>query len=548
MNPTAISLGGSVTKRPNVVWIQGDQLRADALGCYGNSQARMVTPWIDSLAEHGVRFDRCYINSPICAPARHSMLTGLYPEDTGFYGNEANRPNRFSREGYYVDQAVKTFPKVFAENGYVTANFGKHDSPVNDWMHHDPTGLGAGALIEFVDAAAPDTVRIPGIGAIFGARYPGNQPYPSEALTRNALRWLGSATSPYLVRLSYAEPHVVCVPPPPYDAQYRDVEFRKTFGELGTPSAFDRRVAEGLKANEMTAEQLRLAQVYYYGAAAWLDSQVGLVLDFLERTGQIEETIVVLDTDHGEALGERGIFYKDIFAPSVHRIPRLLMLRGTLPAGQARTDICEGLDLARTLFGLCGIEAPEQFKGRDLMNSEEPEAVYATIGYGYPESRIYSARPIRRYEATCYPNDDGLVHISPDGGGNRENYAEPRFGFGKMYKLEVLEIPPNCPRYGGYGTYWGERGWPRRACIRTPRYRLDKNVLMDGEPVGPEDEDIFLADTESDPDELYNVAGEPGMSPTATDLSGRLDEHVAGALETPARTRGARYILYESDF
>ena len=482
-----------MTTRPNVVWIQADQLRTDALGCYGNRWTRMVTPHLDSLAEGGVRFDNCFCNSPVCAPSRHAVLTGLYPEDTGVYSNEANRPGHFNQDLFYVDQGHAAFPQVFSEHGYATANFGKHDSPIDPWDVNDPEGKGFGSGGKPVGIDEASLIKKPLSGIVLGGRNPGTVPYPAEALTQNALRWMESASQPFLVRLSYLEPHPACYPPPEFVALYGDTVFNPSLEMTGRPSEFERRNAELTQSLEMPLDDYRLFQVYYYATVAWLDTQVGIVLDFLRRTGQLESTIVYFDSDHGEGLGERGIFNKHVFAPGVQRVPRLLQWKGTIPGGQARTDVNEGLDLARTLFGLCGIDAPAQFKGRDLMSSAETDAVFSAIGSGYPGSKLH-----------------------------------PRAG-------------PMFDKQGGLGT-WGDRGWPRRACIRTQRYRLDKNVMIDGELVGPEDEDVFLADVQADPDEINNIAGEPWAQETARALSRQLDEHVAGSFEVPARTQGLRIV------
>ena len=123
---------------PNVIWIYCDELRTDALGCYGNPYVQPQTPNIDALAASGVQFDNCFCNSPVCVASRTSILTGLYPEDTGVYHNEAYWP------GYRFDNPPQTFPQVFAQNGYTTANFGKVHVPksLNPWMYSCEEGSG----------------------------------------------------------------------------------------------------------------------------------------------------------------------------------------------------------------------------------------------------------------------------------------------------------------------------------------------------------------------------------------------------------------------
>ena len=107
----------------NVVYIFCDELRQDALGCYGNPAGPMKTPNIDSIARRGILFENCFCNSPVCVPSRASLLTGLYPEDTAVYHNEAAFPT------FELPRAVTTFPEVLAQAGYRTANFGKTHLP-----------------------------------------------------------------------------------------------------------------------------------------------------------------------------------------------------------------------------------------------------------------------------------------------------------------------------------------------------------------------------------------------------------------------------------
>ena len=132
-------------KKPNILWIYCDELRTDALGCYGHDTIHPRTPHIDTLAENGTLFENCLCNSPVCVPSRVSTLTGCYPEDTGVYHNEG------AWRGYQMPSKVITFPQVFTENGYVTANFGKWHVPP------EMNGLIVGAGLTRVKIGAPNT-------------------------------------------------------------------------------------------------------------------------------------------------------------------------------------------------------------------------------------------------------------------------------------------------------------------------------------------------------------------------------------------------------
>ena len=468
--------------RPNVVWIYCDELRTDALGCYGGAagarRVRLRTPHVDSIAEGGVRFDNCFCNSPVCVSSRVCTLTGLYPEQTGVYHNEAAWPK------FVLPRPLLTFPEVFARHGYATADFGKLHLPpeMQPWQHRRPEGGGMRPLFDIVGREGPDIITSGRVRSYIGGRFPAGVAYPPEQLTRNALAWLARAERPFLARLSYVQPHTPVYPPPPFDALYAPEEFGEPAMEAPAASAFERRFAEVVGAEVLTGEQVRRAQACYYGLVAWVDSQVGRVLEFLHDSGRDRDTIVVFGADHGASLGEGGCYAKHIFAPQVHRVPRLIACPALLPAGSVRTDICESLDLARTLFGLCGIDPPEPFGGRDLFADEAPEAVYATIGFGLPDSRAF----------------------------------------------------PNC----GAGTYVGGRGWPRRACVRTRRLRLDRTVRIDGRAPRPEERDVFFADVQADADERTNRADEPALRELRERLEALIDAHVAGCVEPDAEVVG----------
>ena len=459
--------------KANIVWIYCDELRADALSCYGNAHFQPRTPYLDWLAEMGVRFDRCYCNSPVCVPSRTSVLTGLYPEDTGVYHNEAAWPN------YRLLCSPVTLPQVFAENGYATANFGKVHIPheMEPWQVSDTDG---GGMREYYAVATEEELaffRPPGIPTVIGGHFPGDRPYPAEQVTQNALRYMAEAEEPYFVRLSYLQPHTPVLPRPPYDRMYMEEAFPDTVSVPGTLSQFEARFGEVIGSRQMPREQVFLAQAYYYGLVSWIDEQVGVLLNSLRERGELENTIVIFGADHGCSLGEAGRYQKQTFTRAAQRVPRLIAWPGTIDGGQVRNDISESLDLGKTLCAMVGIEDPAQFKGRDLFSDPAPEAVYSTIGFGFASSRAF----------------------------------------------------PNL----GAGTYSGEQGWPRRACVRTDRYRLDKNIRLDGQPVRAEQEDICLIDMQTDLEENVNLAGAPGYAELVERLSAMIDAHVVEHLEVP---------------
>ena len=460
--------------QPNIVWIYCDELRADALGCYGNSQFQPRTPYLDLLARMGSRFDACYCNSPVCVPSRTSVLTGLYPERTGVYHNEA------CWHDWQSPTSPMTLPQYLVEQaGYITANFGKVHTPqdMDIWQHSNLEGGGMREYYGLATEEELDYFRPPGITPVIGGRFPGDRPYPAEKVTENALSFMAEAQEPYFARLSYLQPHTPVFPRPPYDTMYDDVPFRDYVDIPDTLSRFESRFGEVVGSHDMTAGQIRRAQAAYYGLVGWIDEQVGQVISFLRKRGELENTIIVFGADHGCSLGEAGRYQKQTFARASQRVPRIIAWPGRLKAGVERTDVCESLDMARTLCGMLGVTPHEQFQGRDLFSDAEPEAVYSTIGFGHASSRAF-----------------------------------PNLGAGDF----------------DYG-----KGWPRRACIRTQRYRLDKSIRQDGQMLGPDQADLFLIDRESDPEENVNRAADPAYADVIAHLNGLLDAHLVEHIEVP---------------
>lgn len=463
--------------RPNIIWIYCDELRTDALGCYGNARIAPPTPNIDRLAQSGIRFTNSFCNAPVCVASRCSTLTGLYPEETGVYNNEGAWPN------FRLPRSLKTFPYVFGQNGYTTGSFGKTHVPPEMRPGADPDNEifqvndGAGGDMNFWEALgekAVQMIRSP-YGGMHGGIYPETEPYPPDAVIDNALQWLATVNTPFLCRISILQPHTPVLPPAQYVRLLEDQDPGLPEPLPETLSAFERRVAEIYDVASMDPDQLRAARLHYYAQVAWIDDQVGRILDFLDRADRTKHTLIVFGSDHGNPIGDTGAFEKLTFTPTVHRVPLLFSWPDALPAGQVRDDICDSLDLGRTLLSLSDIKTPEPFRGRDLFADPPPDAVYATIGFGQPLSRM----------------------------------------------------APN----GGRGEWFGGHGWPRRSCIRTPRYRLDKNVLIDGEKPAPYDEDIFLSEWVADPDEVTNLVQDPRQADLIHQLSGLLDRHAEGSVE-----------------
>ncbi|MER7243374.1 sulfatase-like hydrolase/transferase [Kribbella sp. NPDC000426] len=469
--------------KPNVLWIMADELRTDALSCYGNPHPEIATPHIDSLAARGVLFERAHASSPVCVPARQAMLSGQSPLVSGVLNNE----------GYLPDGAVaaEMFPETFAASGWATANYGKEHLPGgrSPWQHDDHSGSGMAEVLQRATDNDVEIRRSPGIGHVFSAVLPEHEEVGSETITRSVVEALTAAEGPFLFRASYVQPHKPMVVAEPWASRYAGLNFGVPRSPEQSGNRFEREWGELTRGADLSAEDLDRSFQMYYGCVAWLDDQVGQILRALDQAGLRESTIVVFSTDHGASLGEYGILAKHTFAPESHRVPFIVSWPGVLPEGVRRSDLVVSEDLAPTLLALAELDRPATCTGRDVFSESAPQVVLSAIGYGDTASRAFPNRDAGGW-------DDGL-------------------------------------------------GWPQRVCARTERYRLDLNTRRAGLPVPPDEADIFLADSLTDLHERTNLVDDPRYAtvlgellPIATAAAARIPAAVVRTEEF-RRTRSA---------
>lgn len=458
--------------KPNILWIMADELRASALGCYGESWAPVSTPNIDGLASRGVLFTNNFCNSPVCVPSRMSMLTANPPERTGIYFNEG------AWKSFPNPVRLKTFPEHFAENGWRTATLGKSHYALayTPFQEEDNAGSSMHGFGLETDPAALEPIVPQGIPSPVGGVFPSDRPYPPEQVTWNALRWLaGAGDQPFLLRVSYLQPHTPVLPPRHFRDMYRAADWPGASLPRGYGSRYEEEFAEIVGGRSFTHEQIQQAQADYHALVTWLDTQVGLVLGALKTLGLEENTIIAFTSDHGASLGENGLFGKVVCSRESQRTPFIVSWPGHLPQGQRRSDLTENMDLARTLCDLAGLAPDEGFAGRSVFSGPEPEAVFATVGTGAPGA--------------------------------------------------MASVAANRGRWRNGG------GWPRRCCIRTGRWRFDMNTRQDGLPAGADEEDWYLVDVDNDPAERVNLSDKPEYRETAAHLRGLILRHVANSVE-----------------
>lgn len=348
------------TARPNVLFITIDDLRND-MGCYGHPLVE--TPRMDRLAERGMRFDRAYCQVTFCNPSRTSLLTGLRPDTTGILDNRT-----FFRERL---PGVVTLPQLFRENGYYTYRLGK--------IFHDGAKMEDPRAWDVAKYPKPTEVGRRGEGrnltgghiawCTWRAAEGTDEDQPDGQIAQEAIEFLENRRDrPFFLALGFHKPHDPFVAPKRYFDLYpldrlklaRDPSDRRPDPPLAIASAwkahFDR----------FTDRERREFMRAYYAGTTFVDAQIGKVLDSLDRLGLFDRTIVVLLSDHGYHLGERGWWNKSTLYELSCRAPLIVYAPGMKAAGRSCSRVVEFVDIYPTLTELCDLPAPPDLEGRSI--------------------------------------------------------------------------------------------------------------------------------------------------------------------------------------
>ncbi len=315
-------------RKPNILILMADQLTPGALSAYGGTVAK--TPHIDRLADRAVVFDSAYCNSPLCAPSRFSFMAGQAPSAIGAYDNAAH----FSAD-------LPTFAHYLRHAGYRTALSGKMHFCGPDQLHGFETRLTTDIYpADFgwtPNWRAPET-RLDWYHTMDSVTQAGpcvrsNQIDFDEEVVFAARRWLFDAARdsdprPFCLTVSLTHPHDPFTIPEPWWSRHADeaIDAPRTRAEEAPLDPHTRRLRRviGLDDQPVTAAQVHAARRAYYGACAFVDDQVGAILTALAQTGLGDDTVVLFLADHGEMLGERGLWYKMSFFEPACRIPLMI--------------------------------------------------------------------------------------------------------------------------------------------------------------------------------------------------------------------------------
>ena len=379
-------LQSAAVERPNILFICADEHGGPFLGSLGH--AIVKTPNLDRLAASGVLFRNAYCGSPVCVPARAGMMSGMFPSDVSSYCNSTpfRKPvpswgNRLRDAGYNCWATGKLDLTEGLDYGFHEVNTGHGHSADPDItsllrspmcfrgnVRNDVNGSFSKTLPHYAGLAADENVLATALGFL------------REDVRRTQKPWaiyagFTSPHYPFVADLKYASvypPEAMPLPDVPLaylDKRHPIFEQLANFQRLSTPVA---------------AERVRRARATYFGMITELDRMTGSLLDELEKTGQMDRTLIVYTSDHGEMLGEHGLWFKNVLLENAARVP-LIMSGAGLPRGKTVDTPVMHVDMVATMLELAGVPRDPKLRGHSLVPLARGDSG-AHSGIAYSES------------------------------------------------------------------------------------------------------------------------------------------------------------------
>jgi len=410
----------SPEKRPNILWICTDQQRFDTIAALGNKHIR--TPNLDRLVSEGVAFTHAFSQNPVCTPSRASFLTGRYPRTTGARQNGQCIPE---------DEVLVT--KMLADQGYDCGLSGKlHICPchkrvehrIDDgyrefhWSHHPHPDWPENEYIQWLESKGHQWKDV----------YPGpkgKHAYPGVPADLHQTTWCFDKAidfikedrqGPWLMSINCFDPHHPFDPPQEYLDRYDpdtlpDPDY--VAGELADKPFFQRIDHDGayggmlLGFSKMTPRERREVTAAYYAMIELIDTNVGRILKMLDDTGLRKDTIVIFQSDHGELLGDHGVYLKGPYMYDCSiRVPLIVSWPGHFKNGLRSDAIVELVDLVPTLLTAAEMPIPARVQGESLFDLLTGKAdPHKHKDYAYAE--YYASQPFHE----SFPPDPLLTMV-----------------------------------------------------------------------------------------------------------------------------------------
>ncbi|NRA37592.1 MAG: sulfatase-like hydrolase/transferase [Planctomycetes bacterium] len=385
-----------MSEQPNVLFIFTDMQRADTIHALGNPHIK--TPNLDRIVKEGSAFTNCYTPSPVCVAARCSLQYGLYPHRTGCAENTP-----------MIEDTDNSFVHHLGEAGYRTHAIGKcHFEPDGHAMRgfqsrESQEEIAAGPeeddyLKYLIDQGHEHIIDPHGMrGEMYYTPQIAQMPakdHPTQWIGDRSIDFMNeqkSSDQPWYLFSSIIHPHPPFAVPSPWHKLYRepDMPLPLVPEDLESLYTYVNYVQNRYKYHDhgIDNHQLRLIKVYYYACISFIDFQVGRMLDTLEANGQLENTLILFSSDHGEHLGDYHCFGKRSMHATSSRVPMLARLPGKIPANKIITQATSLVDIAPTCLSLAGVpDAASDMDGESLIDiandKSERKFVFSQCGKG----------------------------------------------------------------------------------------------------------------------------------------------------------------------
>ncbi len=361
--------------RPNILHIFTDQQRFDTIAALGNPIIR--TPSLDRICNEGVAFTSAYSPSPVCVPGRCSMVYGQYPAKTRCYDN-----------GFAMPEDRPSLMAALAESGYVAHGIGKCHFTKDKYALR---GFTSREIQEEVPARSSDDYTkllaesgwgdLPEPHGVRGEMY--YVPQVSQLpVGLHPTQWVGDRSvafvesrraddQPWYLFSSFIHPHPPFAPPAPWHKLYRapDMPLPKVPQDVESLHTYVNRHQNRYKYRDQGIDNnlIRNIRAHYFACISFIDHQIGRMLHALEESGELEDTLILVTSDHGEHLGDYNCFGKRSMHDTAARVPMLVWQPGRFEGGLRCDRVTNLVDVMPTFLGAAGMDAGSMdLDGEDL--------------------------------------------------------------------------------------------------------------------------------------------------------------------------------------
>jgi arylsulfatase A-like enzyme len=438
----ALSAVPPAERRPNFVFFLGEGVRADEFsaspiqGWDGNGLSAMVnkiisTPRLDRIVHEGITFRNAFVVNALCLPSRATILTGLYSHRTGAIDNRGRK----------IPDSIPTIADLLRQAGYELAFFGKahvKDLSKRDWDYY----FG-------IEAAGANYYHPVLTESRNGVVQPPEQchGYVDDLVADRALEWLNQKRDkPFCLFLLFIAPHAPFYRALRYANLYNGIKIHEpvTFNDglkrsyPGKPNKFWQgwtHMITGIHGNDDPRSLEELVKDHCAGVVD-NDDNAGRIMDALEKSGTLDDTAIILSSDHGFFLGEWAFYNKMLMHEPSIRVPLAMRYPRLIKAGTVSDRMALNLDIAPTILELAGVKVPEQMQGRSLIPLRKGSHVSNWRDdwlYEYYDDRYAPvSRGVRteRYKLIDYwqaPEEFELYDLQEDPGELRNLYGDPHY-------------------------------------------------------------------------------------------------------------------------